>query len=83
VSERATGTVSERSERAPLLRVLRGEPTDEELAALVVALLARGAPATAPGAEAGPPSGWRDRTATLRAPLPAGPGAWRASALPA
>ncbi|MDP9220966.1 MAG: acyl-CoA carboxylase subunit epsilon [Actinomycetota bacterium] len=64
---------------APLVRVLRGRPTDEELAALVAVLLARTA---TDGQDSPPPSLWRDHTALLRAPLMAGRGAWRASALP-
>jgi hypothetical protein len=64
----------------PLLRVVRGTPDDVELAALtavVLALSGDGAEAPAP-----PPSLWRDRTALVHAPLVAGRGAWRASALP-
>ena len=63
----------------PLLRVLRGNPSPEELAALVAVLAARG------GDEepAAPPSSrWADRSTLLRSPLPSGPGAWRASGLP-
>jgi hypothetical protein len=61
----------------PLLRVVRGTPTDEELAALVAVLASR--PAPAPAAEAAPRL-WRT---PLRAALPApGPGAWHASGLP-
>lgn len=61
----------------PLLRVLRGSPSDEELAALVAVLAVRAA-----GPEAVPatvPSRWADRDALVRRTLPpAGPGAWRA-----
>jgi hypothetical protein len=64
----------------PLLRVVRGTPDDAELAALtaVVAALATAGPAGPPPV----PSLWRDRGALLHAPLVAGRGAWRASALP-
>lgn len=65
----------------PLLRVVRGTPDDAELAALtaVVAALAAGdSPEPAPR----PRSRWADRAALVRAPLPVGPGAWRASGLP-
>jgi hypothetical protein len=65
----------------PLLRVVRGEPTPEELAALVAVLAARSpAPAAEPGARAG--GGWGDHARAMRAPLPHGPGRWRAAALP-
>ena len=66
---------------APFVRVVRGEPTAEELAALVVALAATaGAEPTAPL----PPvrSGWASYADAIRAPLHPGPGAWVASARP-
>jgi hypothetical protein len=57
------------------LRVLRGEPSAEELAALVVvlrAVLVRAGPADPPGRV------WADRAAEV----PGRPGAWRRSGLP-
>jgi hypothetical protein len=63
----------------PVLRVVRGDPTAAELAALVTVLAAR---AGGGHVEAAPRSLWRDRTALLHAPLPARRGAWRASGLP-
>ncbi|QRP45163.1 acyl-CoA carboxylase epsilon subunit [Amycolatopsis sp. FDAARGOS 1241] len=67
----------------PLLRVVRGNPDDVELAALtaVVAAAAAASAATAP-APARRASWWSDRATALRAPLHPGDGAWRASALP-
>jgi len=59
----------------PVLRIVRGEPSEAELAALV-AVLARAAGVPVP--EPGAPSAWRDRAALLRRPLHPGPGAWRA-----
>ncbi|WP_073262113.1 acyl-CoA carboxylase epsilon subunit [Cryptosporangium aurantiacum] len=64
----------------PVLRVLRGTPTAEELAALVGLLTARAA-AVAP-APPRPRDLWRRHEARIGAPLSAGPGAWRASGLP-
>ena len=63
---------------APLLRVVRGEPTPDELAAVVAVLAARAA------ADPLPPAQVRRTWAApvLRAPLRPGPGAWRASGLP-
>jgi len=63
----------------PVVRVARGEPTTEELAALVTVL------ATRSGSAAGPPArptgpGWADRAALHRRPLHPGPGAWHGSA---
>jgi hypothetical protein len=60
----------------PALRVVRGDATPEEVAALVAVLAARGGPAEA---EVPRTSAWS--RPQPRAPLPApGPGAWRAAA---
>ena len=64
----------------PYLRVVRGEPTAEELAALVAVLSARSV-AAAPAA--GPRSAWADPARRLGLTARPGPGAWRRSALPA
>ncbi|MFE9242560.1 acyl-CoA carboxylase subunit epsilon [Nocardiopsis sp. NPDC006938] len=64
------------------LVVVRGEPTDEELAALTAVLAARAAAARASAGATVPErpvSGWRDRARGVRAPLRPGPGAWRLS----
>jgi len=60
----------------PLLRVVHGRPTDEELAALVAVVTAR--------AEASPQraqvrSTWGDPARQVRRPLAHGPDAWRLS----
>ncbi len=70
----------ERPEGRPFLRVVQGNPTPEELAALVAVLMARsGEAATAPARTR---SAWSDRSRQLRHPMSPGPGAWRRSALP-
>ena len=68
----------------PVLRLVRGEPSPEELAALVTVLAARAAAAAAeaPGHPAQVPRVWNDRSRLVRRPLTPGPGAFRASALP-
>ncbi|OLT12182.1 acetyl-CoA carboxylase biotin carboxyl carrier protein subunit [Pseudonocardia sp. CNS-139] len=66
-------------ERRALFRVVRGGPTDDEVAALAVVLAARAA--ARPAAPAAPDR-WSDPATRLRVPLRPGPGAWRASALP-
>jgi hypothetical protein len=66
---------------APLLRVVRGEPTDEELAALVAVVTAKSAAAAA-AAEEPARSQWRNRSRNIRPPIGPGPGSWRASGLP-
>jgi hypothetical protein len=70
------------SER-PFLQVVRGDPTPEEIAALVAVLTARAsADAAARPAPSGPHSAWAAPSRRLRRPLRHGPGAWRASARP-
>ena len=66
----------------PLLRVVRGDATAEEIAALVAALLARTGDAEAPRPARSVSGFWADRSRLLRRPLSPGPGAWRGSALP-
>jgi hypothetical protein len=65
----------------PVLAVVAGHPSAEELAALTVALravlAARGGPAGQPG-RASP--GWADRSRLMGAPPAPGPDAWRRSA---
>jgi Acyl-CoA carboxylase epsilon subunit len=65
-------------EGRPLLRIVRGEPTDDELAAVVVALTSLAAGA----AEAPPRSPWRSWGRSIRPLAHPSPGAWRASGLP-
>jgi hypothetical protein len=60
----------------PLLRVVRGEPTADELAALVAVVAARAAQRPA---EPRSVSVWTDRCRLVRQSPAPGPGAWRAS----
>jgi acyl-CoA carboxylase epsilon subunit len=64
------------------LRVVRGDATAEEIAALVAILLARSADDEAPRPGRSGPDLWSDRAAHLRRPLSPGLGAWRRSGLP-
>ena len=70
--------MSEEAMPRPVLRIVRGEPSDEELAALLAVVAARSGVIAEPEPEVH--SAWRDRAALLRKPLHPGPGAWRASA---
>jgi len=64
----------------PYLRVVRGEPTADDLAALVAVLAARSAVAPpAPRSR----SAWADPARRLGLTQRPGPSAWRRSALPA
>ena len=58
------------------LRIIRGDATPEEIAALVAALTVVQRPADQPVRKAG---SWNDPARRMRRPLPA---TWRASALP-
>ena len=69
----------------PLFRVVHGNPSGEETAALAVVLaakLAAGPPAGPGPAKRGAASHWADRARSMRAPLTRGPYAWRASSQP-
>jgi hypothetical protein len=79
-SEDGTGPASTLPAGRPYLRVVRGQPTDAELAALVTVLAARAAAATR--AAPRPRSDWADPARRLRPPARPGPDAWRRSAPP-
>ena len=66
----------------PLLRVVRGDATPEEIAALVAVLMTRSADDVAPGPDRSVPGFWSDRSRQLRRPLHPGPGAWRRAGWP-
>ena len=71
----------------PVLRVVRGNPDDAEVAALATALAAVTASNTGEPERDSGLSMWADRAAALhypggRRPLRPGPNGWRASTLP-
>ena len=61
----------------PLLRIVRGEPSAEEVAALTVVVAALSRPRER--RRAVPVGGWADVGAAHRRPLRPGPGGWRAA----
>ena len=87
-SETAAGAGSGPDAQAdqPFLRVVRGNPTAEELAAvtIVLAARARAAAAAAQPAASTPArrSDWSARSRLLRESVSPGPGGWKRSALP-
>jgi hypothetical protein len=79
-SDDATSDDATPEERRALFRVVRGTPTDAELAALTVVLAAAAAPTPEPAAPTR--SAWADPAARMRRVPQAGPGAWRTSTWP-
>jgi hypothetical protein len=70
------------SDSRPVLRVVRGDATPDEIAAVVAVLLSRAATDSGAPPPRRVPSAWADRSRLLRRPVHPGPGAWRRSALP-
>ena len=62
----------------PLLRIVRGDPTPEELAAVTVVLTALSRRTPEPVSPAA--GGWSDLSLRIRRIPAPGPGAWRSSA---
>ncbi|MSY17381.1 MAG: acyl-CoA carboxylase subunit epsilon [Actinobacteria bacterium] len=61
------------------MRIVAGMPTDEEIGVIVAVLAARSA---ARPTNAQPVSLWANKARLTRPSIGAGPGAWRASAMP-
>jgi hypothetical protein len=68
----------------PPIKVVRGNPTPEELAAALAVVRARAAAMASAGPASGATDEWSDpvRTVSRRLPTP-GPGAWRTTYWPA
>ncbi len=81
MSDPETGPESE-PETRPALRIIRGDATPEEVAALVAVVTGISAAAAAATAGPRPRSEWASPARMVRRPVTAGRGAWRASALP-
>jgi hypothetical protein len=72
---------------APVITVVRGQPTDVEIAALVAVLASRAREGAAGPANPERPagarrSGWSDKSQLMRQPITTGQGVWKRSALP-
>jgi hypothetical protein len=65
-----------------VLKVVRGEPSAEELAALVAVIASQAASAVDEPAAPPKVSGWTDRSRYVRPGGRPFPGGWRSSALP-
>ncbi len=75
----ADETTEAQEPTTPRLRVVKGDPTPEELAALVAVVAARNAAAAA-SERPKPRSEWGHPVRLHRGPHRVGPGQWRASA---
>ncbi|MFC4015677.1 acyl-CoA carboxylase subunit epsilon [Nonomuraea purpurea] len=65
------------------LRIVRGDATPEEIAALAAVLAARGTSRAEPKSAPAPPrQTWRNPARGMRNPVVPGKSAWRMSALP-
>ena len=73
--------MSDAAPSGPVLRVVRGNPTPEEVAALVTVLAALAAARPAAPA-AVPASRWTSRSDAVGRAAPVGPDTWRTSAWP-
>jgi hypothetical protein len=63
----------------PVLRIVRGDPSPEELAALTAVLAVASGGSGAPEEDPAPASAWTERESLVRRPLTPGPHAWRMS----
>jgi len=70
------------TQQRPLLRVVRGNPDDAELAALTAVVAGLAGTGPAEPTQQRRRSLWADPAHRLGTPVRPGPGAWRASALP-
>ncbi|MDP9468538.1 MAG: acyl-CoA carboxylase subunit epsilon [Chloroflexota bacterium] len=71
---------SREDEHRPFLRVVKGDATPEEVAALVAVVAALGSAGAEPPQRRVPE--WSAHHRTVRRTLPHGPGGWRSSGLP-
>ena len=78
-----TGANQQQPGPRPMLRIVRGDATAEEIAALVAVLSARTAAATAAQNKPTPRrSEWAGHQRRMRRPVHPSPNGWRASAFP-
>ncbi|WP_344922152.1 acyl-CoA carboxylase subunit epsilon [Streptosporangium oxazolinicum] len=64
------------------LKIIKGDATPEEIAAVVIALSTRTAPANPASRTLRTSKSWSNHSHRMRKALPVGQGAWRSSALP-
>ncbi|MFI6506768.1 acyl-CoA carboxylase subunit epsilon [Streptosporangium sp. NPDC050855] len=64
------------------LKIIKGDATPEEIAAVVIALSAQAGPPIPASQDPQTPKSWSNHAHHMRKALPIGQGAWRSSALP-
>ncbi|MEU4829678.1 acyl-CoA carboxylase subunit epsilon [Streptosporangium sp. NPDC023615] len=64
------------------LKIIKGDATPEEVAAVVIALSSQAGPSIPASESAQTPKSWSNHAHGMRKQLPNGQGAWRSSALP-
>ncbi|MGC5013635.1 acyl-CoA carboxylase subunit epsilon [Streptosporangium sp. DT93] len=64
------------------LKIIKGDATPEEIAAVTVALAAQAGRSMSTSESAQAPKSWSNPAHRMRKQLPGGQGAWRSSALP-
>ncbi|MEU4536101.1 acyl-CoA carboxylase subunit epsilon [Streptosporangium sp. NPDC023825] len=64
------------------LKIIKGDATPEEIAAVVIALSTRAAPASPASKASQTSKSWSNHSHRMRKALPVGQGAWRSSTLP-
>ncbi|HEX2177554.1 MAG TPA: acyl-CoA carboxylase subunit epsilon [Nocardioidaceae bacterium] len=74
--------MSEPGSARPVLRIVKGDATDAEIAALVAVLSARAAATAAAETPAPRRSEWAGHERRMRRPVHPSAGGWRASAFP-
>ena len=75
-------TGAEAGDGTESIRIVRGAPTEEELAALVAVLAAAAAGREAAPAPSTAASGWADHSRYVRAAVAPSPNGWRAAGFP-
>ena len=76
----APDATQEPPDQRPILRIVKGDPDAEEVAALVAVVAALGSGGSEPAPRR--TAEWSAHHRKVRTSLPHGPGGWRSSALP-
>ncbi len=78
-ADEETGAAGAGADQRPVLRIVNGNPSAEELAVLTAVLTAAGGEPERPPAAQPVRGRWNDPAHLVRRDWPSGPGAWRAA----